>query len=59
MVLLFGGFSRERLEEEKRKREAIEQEKAGVEREKKDLIMKLYQYEETTKRAERGEKHYI
>lgn len=28
-----------------------------MEKEKKDLMTKLYEYEETTKRAERGERH--
>lgn len=53
---------RDRLESEKRRREAIEREKADMEKEKKDLMTKLYEYEETTKRAERGEtrnKHEI
>lgn len=48
-------WRRDRLESEKRRREAIEREKADVEKEKKDLMTKLYEYEETTKRAERGE----
>ncbi|CAG01235.1 unnamed protein product [Tetraodon nigroviridis] len=46
-------MERDRLESEKRRREAIEREKADVEKEKKDLMTKLYEYEETTKRAER------
>lgn len=46
---------RDRLESEKRRREAIEREKADVENEKRNLVAKLYEYEETTKRAERGE----
>lgn len=46
---------RDRLESEKRRREAIEREKADVENEKRNLVARLYEYEETTKRAERGE----
>lgn len=48
-------FCRDQLESEKRRREAIEKEKENMEREKQELMMKLYQYEETTKKAERGE----
>lgn len=48
-------FRREQLENEKKRRAAIEKEKADVEREKQELMMKLYQFEETTKKAERGE----
>lgn len=48
-------FCREQLENEKKRRAAIEKEKADMEREKQELMMKLYQYEETTKKAERGE----
>uniref|UniRef100_A0A8C4HG82 Ezrin a n=1 Tax=Dicentrarchus labrax TaxID=13489 RepID=A0A8C4HG82_DICLA len=44
---------RDQLESEKKRREAIEREKENMEREKQDLMMKLYEYEETTKRAER------
>ncbi|XP_037602849.1 ezrin a [Sebastes umbrosus] len=46
-------MERDQLESEKKKREAIEKEKEQMEREKQDLMMKLYQFEETTKRAER------
>lgn len=46
---------RDRLEMEKRRRATIEREKADMEKEKKELMMRLYQFEETTKRAERGE----
>lgn len=46
---------RDQLESEKKRREAIEREKENMEREKQELMMKLYQFEETTKRAERGE----
>ncbi|XP_071353561.1 ezrin a [Trachinotus anak] len=46
-------LERDQLESEKRKREAIEKEKEQMEREKQDLMMRLYQFEETTKRAER------
>ncbi|XP_034381499.1 ezrin a [Cyclopterus lumpus] len=37
----------------KEKREAMEKEKEQMESEKQDLMVKLYQFEETTKRAER------
>ncbi|KAG8013103.1 Ezrin, partial [Nibea albiflora] len=46
-------MERDRLENEKKRREAIEREKDSVEREKQELMMKLYEYEETTRRAER------
>ncbi|XP_049917748.1 ezrin a [Epinephelus moara] len=46
-------LERDQLESEKKRREAIEIEKEQMEREKQELMMKLYQYEETTKRAER------
>ena len=49
------GFRRDNLEGEKRKRAAIEKEKAEMEREKRDLMTRLAQYEETTKKAERGQ----
>uniref|UniRef100_A0A3P9J7B2 Ezrin b n=1 Tax=Oryzias latipes TaxID=8090 RepID=A0A3P9J7B2_ORYLA len=41
------------LENEKKKREAMEREKEQIEREKQDLMMKLYQFEEKTKKAEK------
>ncbi|XP_044022589.1 ezrin a [Siniperca chuatsi] len=46
-------MERDQLEAEKKKREAIEKEKENMEREKQELMMKLHQFEETTKRAER------
>ncbi|KAM8916150.1 ezrin a [Spinachia spinachia] len=46
-------MERDQLEGEKKKREAMEKEKEQMEREKQDLMMKLFQFEETTKRAER------
>ncbi|XP_049452077.1 ezrin a [Epinephelus fuscoguttatus] len=46
-------MERDQLESEKKRREATEKEKEQMEREKQELMMKLYQYEETTKRAER------
>ncbi|KAM6913035.1 ezrin a [Xenentodon cancila] len=46
-------MERDELEREKRKREAMEKEKEQMERDKQDLMMKLYEFEETTKRAER------
>lgn len=52
-------FYRDQLDSEKRRREAIEKEKEQMEREKQELMTKLYQFEETTKRAERGETHHI
>ena len=45
---------RAHLENEKKKREAIEREKEQMEREKQDLMMRLYQFEEKTKKAEKG-----
>lgn len=38
-----------------KRRQTIEREKENVEREKQELMSRLYQYEETTKRTERGE----
>ena len=61
MSALFVGSQRLRLicraqlENEKKKREAIEKEKEQMEREKQDLMMRLYQFEEKTKKAEKGE----
>uniref|UniRef100_A0A672N7Y7 Radixin-like n=1 Tax=Sinocyclocheilus grahami TaxID=75366 RepID=A0A672N7Y7_SINGR len=46
-------FSRAQLENEKKKREAIEKEKERVEREKQEMMMKLLQFEEQTKKVER------
>ncbi|TDG99158.1 hypothetical protein EPR50_G00208560 [Perca flavescens] len=46
-------MERDQLEREKKKRENMEREKEQMEREKQDLMMKLHQFEETTKRAER------
>ncbi|KAL4623960.1 ezrin-like [Arapaima gigas] len=47
-------MERDKLEKEKRKREAIEKEKEQMEKEKQDLMMRLAQFEEKTKKAERG-----
>ncbi|XP_005803180.2 ezrin-like [Xiphophorus maculatus] len=44
---------RAHLENEKKKREAIEREKEQMEREKQELMMRLYQFEEKTKKAEK------
>ncbi|KAI1895920.1 hypothetical protein AGOR_G00111740, partial [Albula goreensis] len=41
------------LESEKKKREAMEREKEQMEKEKQELMMRLYQFEEQTKKAER------
>ncbi|XP_056436943.1 ezrin-like isoform X1 [Gadus chalcogrammus] len=46
-------LERAQLENEKKKREAIEREKDQMEQEKQDLVMRLYQFEEKTKKAER------
>ena len=46
---------RDLLEGEKRKRAAIEKEKEDMEREKREMMRRLMQYEETTKKAERGQ----
>lgn len=40
-------------------RESIEKEKEQMEREKQELMMKLYEFEETTKRAERGGANHV
>ncbi|KAG5857405.1 hypothetical protein ANANG_G00019120 [Anguilla anguilla] len=42
------------LDSEKKKREAMEREKDQMEREKQELMMKLYQFEEQSKKAERA-----
>ncbi|XP_056332652.1 ezrin a [Danio aesculapii] len=46
-------MERAQLENEKKKREAIEREKEMVEKEKQEMMMKLYQFEEQTKKVER------
>ncbi|KAL6106028.1 ezr [Pungitius sinensis] len=46
-------MERDQLDGEKKRREAMEREKEQMEREKQELMMKLSQFEETTKRAER------
>uniref|UniRef100_A0AAY5EP05 FERM domain-containing protein n=1 Tax=Electrophorus electricus TaxID=8005 RepID=A0AAY5EP05_ELEEL len=46
-------LEREMLENEKKKREAIEREKEQMEREKQEMVMRLCQYEEQAKRAEK------
>ncbi|XP_039509380.1 ezrin a isoform X1 [Pimephales promelas] len=46
-------MERAQLENEKKKREAIEKEKEIVEREKQEMMMKLLQVEEQTKKVER------
>ncbi|XP_024124748.1 ezrin a [Oryzias melastigma] len=46
-------LERDQLESEKRKREAMERERQQMEQEKHELMMRLSQFEETTKRAER------
>ncbi|KAM4042502.1 ezrin-like [Anomaloglossus baeobatrachus] len=46
-------LERQQLENEKKKREAIEKEKELMIREKEELMLRLHEYEEQTKRAER------
>ncbi|XP_051951517.1 ezrin-like [Xyrauchen texanus] len=46
-------LERAQLENEKKRRETIEREKEQMEKEKQDLMMKLYQFEEKTKKAEK------
>ncbi|XP_056283648.1 ezrin b [Pseudoliparis swirei] len=46
-------MERGHLDKEKKKREAIEREKEQMEQEKQDLVMRLYQFEEKTKKAEK------
>ncbi|XP_041831751.1 ezrin b isoform X2 [Melanotaenia boesemani] len=46
-------MERAQLDNEKKKREAIEKEKEQMEQEKQDLMMRLYQFEEKTKKAEK------
>uniref|UniRef100_A0A3Q3IBD5 FERM domain-containing protein n=1 Tax=Monopterus albus TaxID=43700 RepID=A0A3Q3IBD5_MONAL len=52
LCLVFVYF-RDQLEDEKKKREAMEKEKEQMETEKQELMMKLLKFEETTKRAEK------
>uniref|UniRef100_A0A3P8VTD0 Ezrin a n=1 Tax=Cynoglossus semilaevis TaxID=244447 RepID=A0A3P8VTD0_CYNSE len=52
-------MERDRLESERLKREAIEREKEQMEREKVELMARLYEYEETTKRTERELKEQL
>lgn len=46
-------LERAQLENEKKKRESIEREKEQMEREKQELMMRLYEFEEKTKKAEK------
>ncbi|XP_051501247.1 ezrin-like [Myxocyprinus asiaticus] len=46
-------LERAQLENEKKRRETIEREKEQMEKEKQDLMMKLFQFEEKTKKAEK------
>ncbi|KAM3594486.1 uncharacterized protein V6R79_008817 [Siganus canaliculatus] len=46
-------LERDLLESEKKRRVNVEREKESMEREKQELMMRIYQYEETTKKAER------
>ncbi|XP_026141238.1 radixin-like isoform X1 [Carassius auratus] len=46
-------MERAQLENEKKKREATEREKERIEREKQEMMMKLLQFEEQTKKVER------
>ncbi|XP_062295742.1 ezrin a [Scomber scombrus] len=46
-------MEKDQLESEKKRREAIEKEKEQMEKEKQDLMKRLHQFEETTKRAEK------
>lgn len=46
-------MERAQLESEKKKREVIEREREQIEREKQELVMRLYQFEEKTKKAEK------
>uniref|UniRef100_A0A7N6B6W8 FERM domain-containing protein n=1 Tax=Anabas testudineus TaxID=64144 RepID=A0A7N6B6W8_ANATE len=46
-------LERAQLDNEKKKREAIEKEKEQVEREKQDLMIRIFQFEEKTKKAEK------
>lgn len=48
---------RAQLEKEKKRREAVEKEKDQMEREKKDITMRLYQFEEKIRKAEHGGDH--
>lgn len=46
---------RQQLETEKKRREIVEKEKEQMLREKEELMMRLQDYEQKTKKAEKGE----
>lgn len=50
-----GLICREQLVKEMKRRELIEKEKEQMEQEKQELMMRLYQFEERNKKAEKGE----
>ncbi|XP_055028666.2 ezrin [Misgurnus anguillicaudatus] len=52
-------MERAQLENEKKKREEIEREKERVEREKEEMMLKLYKYEEQTKKVEKDLKEQL
>ncbi|CAG09205.1 unnamed protein product, partial [Tetraodon nigroviridis] len=50
---------RDRLEKERKMRESIEREKEQIEQEKKELMLKLYQFKEQNKKAEQELKDQV
>ncbi|XP_060919669.1 ezrin a [Labrus mixtus] len=52
-------MERDRLESEKKRREAMEKERENMEREKHEMMLKLNEYEEMTRRAERDLKEQL
>jgi len=46
--------NRQQLEDEKKRREAIEREKDQMLREKEELMVRLHEYEVKTQKAEKG-----
>ena len=47
-------YTRQQLETEKKRRETVEREKEQMLREKEELMLRLQDYEQKTKRAEKG-----
>lgn len=47
--------TRQQLETEKKRRETVEREKEQMLREKEELMLRLQDYEQKTKRAEKGQ----
>lgn len=53
-MLTFPPGNRQQLETEKKRRETVEREKEQMMREKEELMLRLQDYEEKTRKAEKG-----